>query len=502
MKTKQFLFTLAAAGLFTARLLADVSVDTVATNGLHEPCSVTADPDGNFFVADSVNNRIARLDATTFAVTTVSGQYGMSGTNDGPVYLASFYSPQAVLYAAISGVNGLVVADTGNHSIRFVNLTNGAVTTLAGGTGTFGVAVPGPVAGSAARFRNPVGLSLDSAKNLYIADSGNNCIRVLNLTDPTFAVSTVSVPNTTFFQPNAVAVGDANQLWVADTRRHAVKRITLSSVAAGTMTVRIGSDNQSQSGTTDSIYGANARFNGPRGLLWLGNGTLLISDTGNHSIRIATNYAVLGATNYAVGIFVGASGTNGFVNGTGSAVRFNSPFGISADPFGNDFLIADQANNAVRRIQSGPVLPPVTTPIIGWVDLVKDGNGSYVTLLRSGSSFVFNNDAVIAILAEQATETYYTVGSNTTILVDNVPTPGRLNGQTPPVYVDGAPASERASAAIETAGNSYSFTVKAIGLQTGRRPSSISQASFTFITANPQIVGDNAAQFSVFLFPG
>ncbi|MFM2296171.1 MAG: hypothetical protein RLZZ350_2584 [Verrucomicrobiota bacterium] len=502
MKTKSLFVTFAAAILCATRLFGQISVDTVATSDLHEPCSVTADPDGNFYVADSVNHRIARLDGTTFAVTTLAGLSGSSGAADGPVYLAQFFTPQALLYITLAGTNGLVVADTGNHSIRFVNLTNGSVFTLAGSTGTAGSAAVGSTPGSSARFRSPTGLSLDRSNNLYIADSGNNAIRVLNLTDPTFAVTTVAVANTTFFQPNGVAIGNPNELWVADTRHHAIKRITLTSAAIGTMTTRLGSDNQNQSGITDSIYGANARFSNPRGLLWLGNGSLLIADTANHTVRLATNYTVIGATNFAVSTFVGSPGTNGFANGSGSAVRFNSPFGISADPFGNDYLIADLNNNAIRRLQNGPVQAPVATPQIGWVDLVKDsGTGAYFTKLQTGSPFVFNNDVKIAILAENATETFFTTGDAITLFNDNVPAPGRVSGNSAPTYHDGMPESQYANiVSLANPGDGVvgaSFSIKAIGLQSGRRPSAVSAATFSFNTANPQIIGNNAAQFTV-----
>ena len=187
MKTKLFIAMSAALVLFNVGARAQITVDTVVTNGLSEPCGVTADTDGNFYIADSVNNRIARLDANTYALTTLSGISGTSGTNDGPVFLAKLYSPQGIVFTTVGGAKGLVVADTGNHSIRFVNLTNGSITTLAGLSGTSGSAVN--ATGAAARFTSPVGLALDAFNNLYIADSGNNAIRVMNLGDPAFGVT-------------------------------------------------------------------------------------------------------------------------------------------------------------------------------------------------------------------------------------------------------------------------------------------------------------------------
>ena len=67
---------------------------------------------------------------------------------------------------------------------------------------------------------------------------------------------------------------------------------------------------------TDSSFGPNARFNLPSGLLWINGLGLLISDTGNNSIRLATNNPAYGAENYMVFTFAGMPGTPGFANGT------------------------------------------------------------------------------------------------------------------------------------------------------------------------------------------
>src|ERR1051325_8739512 len=137
--------------LFAFGASAQLTVDVVITNGLFEPYGVAADPDNIIYITDSANHRIVRHDPNTGVSTTVAGIPGESGNNDGPFYLAHFNSPEGITLATVGGANGLVVADTGNHLIRFVNLTNGSVSTLAGAAGLTGNT--DATVGTDARFR-------------------------------------------------------------------------------------------------------------------------------------------------------------------------------------------------------------------------------------------------------------------------------------------------------------------------------------------------------------
>src|SRR5262249_24076815 len=152
--------------------------------------------------------------------------------------------------------NGLVVADSGNHSIRLVTKT-GAVTTLAGVPGTPGTN-DGPAA--SATFRFPAGLAIDDNGNIYIADAKNNAIRKLHTNN---VVTTVGRG---FYEPAAVAVGDDGDLIVADTRNHSIKLLKPD----GSVVLLAGSDSRFVSGTDDALFAVEALFNNPSGLLWLG----------------------------------------------------------------------------------------------------------------------------------------------------------------------------------------------------------------------------------------
>ena len=485
MKTKLFLGMLAAVGWLAANAHAQVTVSTVTTNGLHEPVGVTADLEGNLYVADSANNRIVKIDPSYN--TSVLAGTGIAGTNDGPFYLAQFNSPQGVLFTSLKGTNGVIVSDWVNSSIRFVNLTNGDVSTLAGKSGTAGSASG---AGVSARFRNPVGLSLDGSNHLYIADSYNNSVRVLDLNDSSFTVTTLSVPGANFSRPNAVAVGGSNQLWVADTLHNVIKLITLTSPTNGNLTSVVGNGSL---GTADSLVGTLASFQAPRGLLWLAAGNqLIVSDTGSHTLRLLTNYAAVNVTNYSVSTYAGIADQTGFTDGTALASKFSSPFGLAASPvpYSKYFFVADMANSAVRKIQNGEPPPKVPTPQIGWVSFPFP---DFLSLLNVGSSFTFNNDVIIAIRGDAGSQVFFTSGP--TPASGSIADPSPLNGSTPPAYEDKLPAY----AVTDLPGTRYpDLTIKAIGTKNDGSPSSdVVECRFQFIVATPTVSGDNAAQFTV-----
>ena len=228
-------------------------------------------------------------------------------------------------------------------------------------------------------------------------------------------------------------------------------------------------------------------------MLWLGGDYgLLVSDTGNHALRQIVFDPEIGG--YSVETFAGTLGQPGDVDGLVLQAKFNLPSGLVKDPVGG-FLIADMGNNALRRIQTSPPRPPVQDPVIGYVTFVKDQFGELLSSLVPVSEAVFNNDVIIAALTEAGTETYFTYGPTPpSALEDNIPSPSRLTGNTPPPYKDGLHQDEVPPSIVSPAPD---LTIKVIGTQDGRRPSAVVQARFQFKTANPAVLGDNPAFFTV-----
>jgi hypothetical protein len=477
---------------------AQVTVTTVTTNGLKEPFAVVVDANNNAYLTDSGNNRIVRVDANTEAETTLAGIPGdPPGNNDGPSYAAHFNNPQGLLVAGLNGVNGLVVTDSGNNLVRFVSLSDGSVVTLAGQTNA------GPAVnsiGTSATFRYPSGLAQDGSGNVYIADWGNDTIRVLNLNDPLFGVTNLVLKGTTLNRPTGLAYGGTNQagagqLWIADSGNETVKLITLASPTTGSLTTYVGTPGHT--GTNDALFGPTARFNAPGGLLWVSQVGLLISDTLNNSIRLATNNPVLGATNYSVATFAGIPGpaSGGWLDGVALSAEFNSPQGLAMELDNDGFLVADLKNNALRRIQNGPPLPPVTAPVIGWVEYQMNSADEMVSVLQTSPPFLLDNSVTVAVLTESGVETHFTWGPTpASPLEDTIPDPSPTVGSTAPYYQDGL-SSNSVPPSILSPGPD--LTIKAISFQPGRMDSPVVSARFQFKTANPQVVGKNAASFAV-----
>jgi alpha-tubulin suppressor-like RCC1 family protein/sugar lactone lactonase YvrE len=320
------------------------------------PCGVAADNAGNLYVADTDNQSIRKIVAATGAVITLAGQAGSSGSVDGAGSAARFNGPSGV---AVDSEGDVYVADTLNNTLRMVT-PSGLVSTLAGLPGTAGSA---DGTGSAALFRGPQGLAIDSGGNLYVADTNNHTIR--KVVPSTGVVTTVAgLPGTSgsidgflalFDYPSGVAIDGAGKLYVADTENHTI-RVVQPSGLVSTVAGLTGS-----SGAADGTSSA-ARFNSPSDVAVDSSGTLYVADTDNFTIR-----EVVPSTG-AVTTLAGVAGSSGSTNGSGSMVRFFHPVGIAADSSGN-LYIADTDNHTIRvgycqvapTIQTQPQSQTVTT---------------------------------------------------------------------------------------------------------------------------------------------
>ena len=215
------------------------------------------------------------------------------------------------------------------------------VRTLAGGPGISGLQ---DGVGAAARFADPAGVAIDSAGNILIADSGNHCIRRLT---PSGIVSTLAgmagSPGATdgaagmarFDTPSALAMTPDGTVFISDTGNHTIRRMD----PAGRVFTLTG-----MAGTSGAIDGGPtvARFNSPLGLAIARDGALLVADSGNHAIRRIDSKGTAST-------FAGNLEGWGAVDGPATAARFNGPVGLAFDAAGNLF-VADSLNHSIRRI--------------------------------------------------------------------------------------------------------------------------------------------------------
>ncbi|OON60893.1 gluconolaconase [Massilia sp. KIM] len=194
-----------------------------AASGFSDPFGVALDPQSRIYVADGGDNNRIRLIARDGTVSTLAG--GKEGFADGKGAAAAFHTPSAV---ALDHEGNLYVADTGNHAIRKV-APDGSVTTLAGN------GAPGHAdgVGRAAQFNGPVGIAVDDAGIVYVADTYNDRIRRIAKDGTVSTVAGADKPgyadgpaaSAAFDTPSAIAAASDGTLYVADTGNHALRMI-------------------------------------------------------------------------------------------------------------------------------------------------------------------------------------------------------------------------------------------------------------------------------------
>ncbi len=260
---------------------------------LSKPAGVFADTAGNFYIADSGNNRIRYVRVVNGKIETIIGKgtAGYSG-DGGPPKNAELNNPRSIFR---DPAGNFYIADSGNHCIRKLTAISMSITTIAG-TGTAGYSGDGGPA-TAARLNSPRSAVLDAAGNLYIADHGNNCIRKVDAVTQT--ISTVAGTGAAGYSGNGGpataalldrphdAVPDAaGNLFIADTHNDALRIV---SVHDGTIRTIAGLYPESGGFNGDAIPAATAKLNVPGGIAFLGSrggGRIYISDTENNRIRI------------------------------------------------------------------------------------------------------------------------------------------------------------------------------------------------------------------------
>lgn len=313
------------------------------------PLGLALSGDGSFaLVADTDNLTVRHLDLATGAVTTLAGAAGAPGSADGAGAQARFSLPSSIAMP-ISPTFALV-ADTQSSTVRRIDLPTGVVTTVVGLAGQSGSA---DGSGAGARLSAPEGLAVSRDGSFaLIADTGNHTVRRLDLA--TGAVTTLAgragFPGNAddtggaarFSSPRGVAISpDASFALVADTNNHTIRRIAL---ATGAVTTIAGLNNTP--GGEDGP-GPQARFLFPRGLsISADGGFALVANFSGSTIRridLATG---------AVSTLAGAHRQNGSADGGGLGARFNFPAAVSLDTAGVA-LVADTYNHTIRRI--GPL---------------------------------------------------------------------------------------------------------------------------------------------------
>lgn len=316
---------------------------------------VAVDNAGNLYLADSGNNRIRKTDIATGIITTVAGNGAVGYSGDGgPATAASLYFPTGI---TIDSYGNIYFADSGNNRIRKVNIDTGIIITVAGNGSRLyagGLSGDGGPATSAL-LSSPKGIALDRAGNIFIADCYNDRIR--KVTAATGIITTVTgngnnstqssysgdggpATSATVAGPTDIALDSAGNLYIADTDDGLIRKIT---AATGIISTVAG--NYSAAGYSgDGGLATSARLYSPSGITVDNDGNLYISDTRNNCIRKVD--AATGIISTMVGnVVAGYSGDGG----PASSAHLNSPMGIAIDNAGN-LYIADSGNFVIREV--------------------------------------------------------------------------------------------------------------------------------------------------------
>ncbi len=377
------------------RLTPSGNISTIAGNGssgysgdggpatsakLYNAYGTAVDSSGNVFIADTNNNRIREVVASTGTIITVAGNgsSGYSGDN-GPATSAMLSNPYGV---AVDSSGNLFIADAFNNRIREVVASTGNIITIAG-NGTGGFSGDGGSATSAA-INFPEGVAVDSSGNVFIADESN--MRVREVVKSTGVITTIAGNGTwgyngdgelataaELYYPKSVAVDSSGNVYIADWYNNRIREVVKSTGAIATVA---GTGTSGFSG--DGGAATSAMLNLPVGVAVDTSGNVYIGDTSNSRIREVTR---------ATGVIttIAGNGTAGFSGDGGPAVSaaLNHPYEVALDS-SNNIYVADAYNLRIREVQAHPLPTLGSLSSTGWT--VNQPNYTGLISISSGTA--------------------------------------------------------------------------------------------------------------------
>jgi len=329
------------AGNGTPSLSGDGGQATAAQLG--NPYAVALDGAGDVFIADN-QNAVVRKVGPTGVITTVAGNGVPGYSGDGGLATgAELNDPRGV---AVASNGDIYISDAGNERVRKVDHSTGVISTVVG-NGVAGFAGDGGLA-TLAELNVPRAVALDATGNLYIADTANNRVRVVNPsgTIATFAGTGIAgysgdsglATAAQLNRPRGLAIDGSNNVYIGDSANNRVRRVDHGS---GNITTAAGNGQAGLSG--DGHAAVSAKLNFPFGLALDNAGNLYIADEFNQRIRVVDTHGNIDSVVGACGAFAGFSGDGG----PAAIAQVNFPFGLAVDGFG-DLFIADVDSNRVR----------------------------------------------------------------------------------------------------------------------------------------------------------
>ncbi|MEA2425837.1 MAG: hypothetical protein QOH13_2247 [Thermoleophilaceae bacterium] len=339
---------------------------------LNGPAGVLAAGDGGILIADTINQRVRRIDPSGRILTIAgNGSRGFAG-DGGPPTGATLQDPTAL---ALGKDGSLYVADTGNNRIRVIR-PNGVIGTVAG-TSDQGFSGDGGPA-SAAQLNAPQGLAIALNGGVFLSDTGNNRVRLIR---PDGTIATVAGSGKAGFAgdgapatgaelnaPSGLAVAGDGALLIADTGNNRVRRVG----GDGKITTVAGDGGGGSAG--DGGDATSAQLNSPVDVATVPAGGFFVAEAGGNRIRHvdpAGHIARLAGTG---GPRFGGDGR------AASTALLNAPRAVELMPSGVEVLVADTDNDRVRyiaipgqasRLALAPLKDTVTAPLVKKAVTVK-----------------------------------------------------------------------------------------------------------------------------------
>eukprot|EP00397_Hematodinium_sp_SG-2012_P005459 GEMP01005479.1.p1 GENE.GEMP01005479.1~~GEMP01005479.1.p1 ORF type:complete len:641 (-),score=202.96 GEMP01005479.1:1840-3762(-) len=291
------------------------------------PAGVAVDERGDVYVTDLQNRRLRKITVADGVVRTAAGA-AVHGCKDGPACEAQFDYPFGV---AIRDDGEIILTEVCNR-IRAFSPTACSVRTIAG---------------NEAGFSCPSGVAIRADGSTLVADRDNHRVLKVNAGgeveivagDGETGYTDADALTARFRQPTGIAVSSSGDVYVADSGNHCIRKID---ARTGIVTTVAGTGKQ---GWRDGVASV-AEFNHPRAVAVAGDGCVYISEWGNHTIRKFD--PVDGCVVTLAGV-----GENGFHNGEGCMAQFNSPSGMA---FGHSgvLYVAEHGNHCIRAIVYNP----------------------------------------------------------------------------------------------------------------------------------------------------
>jgi uncharacterized repeat protein (TIGR01451 family) len=356
---------------------------------LNQPSGVARDNAGNTYVADTNNDRVRKV-ATNGTIATVAGTGAAGFAGDGGAAAsAQLNAPQGL---ALDASGNLYIADTNNYRVRKVD-GSGNITTVAGNGKCCGRTGDGGAATNA-EIGAPYGLALDASGNLFISDIDNNVVREVTASG---TITTVAGNGTYGYSgdggaatsaamrdPWGLAVDAAGNLYIADRYNLRIRMVSTS----GTITTVAGNGNCCYSG--DGGPATRAELYDPAGVAVDAAGDLYIADTYNERVRMVSPGGTITT--------VAGSGSYGYVGDGGPATgaTFRYPYSVAVDATGN-VAVVDQYNNAVRLLTPAGTQPVLTIQSAHTSAFTPGQTGATYALTVSNGSGAAPTNGVVTV---------------------------------------------------------------------------------------------------------